>query len=119
MDWYYTLSAFLAVFTTIAGVSGGLWSLHSALNNRVTEVQIESGDDLEKSERRMGEIMLSLRQKINETELWNRDNFVRRSDFTAIMEGVNRSIDNLSTRMEMALAKIDAKIDKLKESQNL
>ncbi len=53
-----------------------------------------------------GDSLAAIREKVRETEIWSRDNFVRRQDF-------DRAIDTLSVRMDAGLAKIEAKIDKL------
>jgi hypothetical protein len=56
--------------------------------------------------KQFGDSLSAVREKIRETEIWNRDNFVRRQDF-------DRAIDTLSARMDAGIARIEAKIEKL------
>jgi translation initiation factor 2 alpha subunit (eIF-2alpha) len=63
--------------------------------------------------KQFGDSLSAVREKIRDNELWNRDNFVRRSDFQAVIESINRSVEALGTRMDAGLAKLDAKLDKL------
>jgi hypothetical protein len=75
--------------------------------------------------RMSGESMQAIRQKVTDTEIWNRDNFVRRSDFAQAMEASNRNIDGLRALVESSTRDlrgeivhmretIEARLDKLK-----
>lgn len=41
MDWYYTLSAFLAVFTTIGGLAGTLWSRLGSIEREAMQIKLD------------------------------------------------------------------------------
>lgn len=62
-----------------------------------------------------GDTFLALREKIRDTELWNRDNFVRRSDFTAAVESFNQNIRLMASQFSTELNKLETKIDKLQD----
>lgn len=64
-------------------------------------------------ERNHGEALMAVRQKITETEMWNRDNFVRQAHFTEIMSGINRSMDALSAKMDRGFERVGNQIEKL------
>jgi hypothetical protein len=44
-----------------------------------------------------------IRTKLTEMELWNRDNFVRRQEFTEVVQGIHRTLEALSGRLETRL----------------
>ena len=62
---------------------------------------------------RNGEAAAALRTKINEVELWGRDNYVRMQHFYETIAGINRNIELLGTRMDAGLQRIEAKLEKI------
>jgi hypothetical protein len=76
------------------------------INKDTAEMREQLASDHGDVMKQFGDSLTAQSEKIRQTELWNRDNFVRRGDF-------DRAIDGLAARMEIGLAKIEAKIDKL------
>lgn len=81
---------------------------------KLTETMRDEHDDAMRS---AGEGVAALRTKVHEVELWTRDNFVRRSDFSQVIDGVTRSIEGLGVRVDAAVVRIEAKIEKLREDR--
>lgn len=72
----------------------------------MNEHQVSDTHEFALLRREFGETGAALRQKINEVELWNRDNFVRRDTFSAVTASWHGEV---RTRFE----KIDEKIDRV------
>lgn len=114
----------IGIATGIAGAISasirGTWRLASIKEEIIRKIEsdrLELRDQLtlEHAEvmKQFGDSLAAVREKIVQTELWNRDNFVRRSDFATVVESINKSIDALTVRLDAGIAKIEAKIDKL------
>lgn len=99
------------------------------INVEVGKLRAELRDDHEEFSRQWGDGLLAMRTKITEVELasekkfagielWNRDNFVRRDDFGAIISGISRSIDGLRAELGAAKASIEEKIEKVREAKS-
>ena len=91
---------------------------------KATELRSEFKKAHEDFLKDVSETFIAIRQKIVDVEIWNRDNFVRREDFTAIVTGLNRSIEALGSKIDARLQEmraertednkaIEDKIDKL------
>lgn len=64
--------------------------------------------------RRFGDSLSAIRQKVNDVELWARDEFVRRDDFYRILDGINKSITALGDKIDARVDKLVNKIDQLR-----
>jgi SMC interacting uncharacterized protein involved in chromosome segregation len=64
--------------------------------------------------RRFGDSLSAIRQKVNDVELWARDEFVRRDDFYRILDGINKSITALGDKIDARVDKLVSKIDQLR-----
>ena len=110
----------VGIGSLLAGVIGttvkATWTI-AAIKTQFTAdiagVRIEIRTEHEESMRAFGETVSAIRQKVGETELWNRDNFVRRDDFATVMEAFNRALDSLRIEIKADISKLDGKIDKL------
>jgi hypothetical protein len=83
---------------------GGTW----ALGRQSNKLEMALRDEHEIFRREFGESLAALRQKINDVELWSRDEFIRREDFYRIVDGINASIGSWGE-------KIDARLDRLED----
>lgn len=83
------------------------------LTYEVSQVREEMKLDRDELSHRNGEVMQAIRQKINDVEIWNRDNFVRRGDLTDATSALNKSIDVLRADVTSTMTRIESKIDKL------
>jgi hypothetical protein len=86
-----------------------------ARERREIEAQIEQARK-EVNERRemdlrvLGETMQAIRQKMNEMELWNRDNFARRDSVHQLAGRLETRIEALDEKMSEAFEKLSAMI---------
>jgi hypothetical protein len=60
-----------------------------------------------------GEGLTALRQKAVDMEIWNRDNFVRKTEFQNSVDSFTRSIDSLRTEMNGQYARLNDKMDQI------
>jgi N12 class adenine-specific DNA methylase len=74
------------------------------------ELRTEHDDFL----RRFGDSLNAIRQKVNEVELWARDEFVRRDDFYRILDGINKSIVALGDKIDARTDRLEGKIEQLR-----
>jgi hypothetical protein len=101
--------------------------INEKIETKVGEVKDEVRSDHDENTRNHGESLMAIRQKITDVEIWNRDNFVRRADFAAVVESINRSIETLSAKMHADMQglraeliegqrRVEGKIDRLPQS---
>lgn len=90
------------VGTFVSTIALGSWKargiqakLEQKIGKRAEELKSEFFNVREEARKETGDGLAALRQKATDMELWNRDNFVRRSDFQNAVDGFTRSIDNL------------------------
>jgi hypothetical protein len=60
-----------------------------------------------------GEGLTALRQKAVDMEIWNRDNFVRKTEFQNAIDSFTRSVDSLRTEMNGQYARLNDKMDQI------
>lgn len=115
----------------IIAVWGTSWSARSKLadlektNSReVAELEDKFSDSvtakMDSHKRMVGETLTAMSTKIGEVEknltkveLWNRDNFVRRVEFTEAIAAIRGDFNSLAGRMDRKLDSIDDKLDGL------
>ena len=118
--WPAIVGAVAGLGGTIAGFIGTsvrmTWKaaeIKEKINEDLAELRVQFTAQDDAIMNQFGNSLAAIREKVVQTELWNRDNFIRRADFATVIENINKSIDALSIRMDVGLAKIEAKIDKL------
>ncbi len=94
------------------GIADGLGE---KLITNVNELREEMRDAHDGFIKQTTETFLGIREKIRDVEIWNRDNFVRRSDFSAAIEGFNQNIRLMSSQFTAEISKLEVKIDKLQD----
>jgi hypothetical protein len=104
ITWEIWLGILGFVTNLIVLAIGGTW----ALGRQSNKLEMALRDEHEIFRREFGESLSALRQKINDVELWSRDEFIRREDFYRIVDGINGNITGLGD-------KIDARNDRLEE----
>lgn len=75
-------------------------AVEERMDVKLEALRKERREDIEASERNSGEGVKAVREKINEIELWTRDNLVRREDFKTAVEGLTRNFDKMDTKLD-------------------
>ena len=76
----------------------------------------EVRDGFDKMTRMVGESLQAIRQKVSDTEIWNRDNFVRKADFVETVASFNRNVDGIRALVETTHRETNSKLDRMRES---
>lgn len=87
--------------------------LSDELHNEHDQFMRQYGDSIAALRTKIADVDTSLRTKIAEDAMWTRDTFVRRADFTSVVEGLGRSIDNLASKLEAAVLRIEGRIERM------
>ncbi len=82
------------------------------VSSEIAKLREEFRMEHDEEMRRNGEAAAAIRTKINEVELWVRDNCVRIPHFSETIAGINRNIELLGNRMDAGLRRIEEKLDK-------
>lgn len=100
----------IGVITTAVRWTANLASIKAEIIDRMTTDMNKLKDEItqenENNLKQYADSFLSMSEKIRQTELWNRDNFVRLKDF-------ERAVDSLTNRMDIGFAKLEAKLDQI------
>jgi hypothetical protein len=112
---------FFGVLATMIGfLIRGTWKLRGEIEAIVRKIEVDRVELREQLTeehsdvmKQFGDSLSAVREKIRDGELWNRDNFVRRSDFQTVVESITRSMEALGARVDAGFTKLDSKIDKL------
>jgi hypothetical protein len=98
---------------------GGTWTLarsRGKLIEKIDEAKLELdrriNAETDTAFKQFGETVAALRQKMNEMELWNRDNFVSKGTFTAVMGEIKENQRRLEEKIDRRFDKIDEKLDR-------
>lgn len=114
--------------TLASAVGGGVWwlsriekgvrdDMDAQIDNVQRDIQnVERSvvDRTESIRHEFGETASAIRQKIHETETWNRDTFVRKDSFELVIGRLEKSIEKLGDRLE---AKIDRAAERIEHRQ--
>jgi hypothetical protein len=99
--------------TFIASVATGGWWFRGIKADLEKQI-VKKVDDLrDRILRDTGEGLTALRQKAVDMEIWNRDNFVRKTEFQNALDAFTRSIDSLRTEMNGQYARLNDKMDQI------
>jgi hypothetical protein len=116
------------VLNVIVLAIAGTWALSRhgrAIENAIFKSRQETDGEIDKLRmelrtehddflRRFGDSLAAIRQKVNEVELWARDEFVRRDDFYRILDGINKSIAALGDKIDARTDRLESKIEQLR-----
>ena len=108
----------IGVFFTglVLAVIAGIYrfaGVERVIDQKASALELAMRNKIDEEMKAFGDTGAALRQKINEVELWSRDTFVRRDEFTQSITQVNRNIDALRLSTESAMKSFDAKLDSL------
>ena len=102
----------------IGAIVGGTWVLARSRAKVVEKIdaarlELEQKINVETDHvtHDFGETVSAIRQKMNDMELWNRDNFVNKSTFNSVMDQWRSWFVRFEDKMDKRLDRIDAKLD--------
>ena len=135
-----TVAAIVAVaallINVLLSVKGGAWGLAdrlSAMEQRIMAAVVEHKDSLDqtveqmrqecdekvdKAERRFGETINAMQNKIHEFEKWTRDTFVRRESFGEALNRFELGVTERDQRLDKRFDRLEAKLDELSARKN-
>lgn len=119
------ISFFVQLMVLVGAGVMGFQKHNKAMQDAIAQTRIESAAEISRlrneihEENRVllsqfGDSIASIRQKVQDVEIWSRDTFVREKDFRPIVTSLQRSIEALGEKFDMKLDKIEVKIDRLK-----
>lgn len=88
-------------------------SVRSDMQETIKEFNENWQEQHESAMRGTGESLAALRQRINEVEIWGRDNYVRREDRQELREQIqelSRDLKDLTTSVTEAMRRIEERI---------
>ncbi len=91
-------------------------NLRQDMNTAIAKLAETMRDEHDDAMAKVSKAVADLQSKVFEVEIWGRDNFVRRADFSQVIDGVSRSIESIGIRLDAAVLRIENKIEKIKES---
>jgi len=130
--WPAVIAAGSFLLQLVMNIGTFVWVLirsKSATDQKIADKDKAFAGDLGELERRMqdrvaaverdcGEMGQALRQKISETEakttqveLWNRDNFVSKQTFNAVVGDLRRALEKLVDRVDERFDRLEDKLD--------
>jgi len=113
--WVLVLIGALGFAVNIVVLSiAGTWALArtaASINRTIMKHRIETDGEFTMLRRETGEIAAALRQKVNEVELWARDNFVRRDSFLLATSRIETSVTTMGQQIEARLVRMEDKLD--------
>jgi hypothetical protein len=94
----------------------------AAISDKITRLTEHFETDQRSQDNRFGEVALAIRQyvanvekEMHAIEIWGRDNFVLKSDFTDTARRLEAAIDRMSIDIKTDLRALSSKIDKKEE----
>lgn len=78
------------------------------LRHDLGEVEAKHNHRIEKLRQETGEVGSAIRQKIHEVEVFSRDHFVSKDSFEAVIDRFERTVENMTNRLE---AKFEKAVD--------
>jgi methyl-accepting chemotaxis protein len=104
--------AFLLQLILIAiGGTRALAKMEAAILAQLNAHQKDTDDEFGKVRNEFGETGKALREKINQVELFLRDNYVRRDSFYKVNDDTQASIKTLGDDLKSWLERLETKID--------
>lgn len=104
-------SLIINIIVLLVGLTWKLSRLELALREAINSSRSEIDERLDSSVREFAETAMALRQKINEVELWARDNFVRRDGFYKVRDDLAAEIKSLAVVIDRRMERLEVKID--------
>ena len=105
------LNVGLTIYSGGWNLSNKIADMEGRLRRDLNELKTELETRQDATARNNGEGLSALRQKMHEVEIWVRDTFVRRDSFLAVISEVKTGLNDLGTRLEKRLERMETKID--------
>jgi hypothetical protein len=83
------------------------------VDKSIDDERLRTGAEFSILRREIGETMTAMRQKINEVEIWGRDNYVKKDTFNMVTDRITQSIEKLGNKIEGRIDKMDEKFDEI------
>jgi hypothetical protein len=95
-------------------IENAIFKSRQETDNEIDKLRGELRTEHDDFMRRFGDSLAAIRAKVNEVELWARDEFVRRDDFYRILDGINKSITALGDKIDARTDRLESKIEQLR-----
>jgi hypothetical protein len=90
----------------LVALTWGVSKIKDAIREEIEDHRRDVDKKIDELRRNFAETIAAIRTKINDTELWNRDTFMRRESFYKAMQGY-------SDQTTAAFDKIDARLERM------
>lgn len=80
----------------------------------LAKFKTETAADHDTSKREFGETVQAVRQKINDVELWTRDNLVDKRTFDLVTNRIEQAVSRLSDKIDDRMDKLGDRIEELR-----
>lgn len=125
-SWAIIIACCSMLINLIVAIVTGVWTWGRTTNATDEKIAVKdkaAAAELTELERRMkidvdcatknfGETVTAIRQKVTETELWNRDNFVSKNTFQTVIQNMERFLERFEDKLNERLDRIDKKLDR-------
>jgi hypothetical protein len=112
-SWAEIAAAVLAALGMIGAAIMRFASVERTMAENDNAIRQELIEKIDSSFRAFGDTGVALRQALSDAQMWNRDNFVRRDEFSQAIHQINRNIDALRASTESSMRTFDEKLDRL------
>lgn len=115
------VGAVVIFLQTIGLIAAGVWMLgktRDEIIEQVTDHKLETQEKVNRTVRDLDETFRAIRQKINEVELYIRDNYVQEKSFSAIVNQVMSDMKGIGERIENRLLRMENKLDRAKDDRD-
>lgn len=94
----------LNVIVALVGLTWGLAKIRDTVKDEIIKYRIELNDDIDSTGRSFGESIAAVREKIREVELFIRDTYVRRDNWSEGFERIEASLRRMEQKIDEAKA---------------
>lgn len=101
----------LNVIVAIVGLTWGLGKIRDTVRDEIDVHRNRIDAEIDNVRLEFGESVRAVRQKINDVELWTRDNLVKKDSFGTVTDRISREVRDLGERLDKRLERMESKID--------
>jgi hypothetical protein len=124
--WFlFGIAALTLVLSFCMALVTGVWVLgrnNTKLVIMVTKTVAEQRKEvdirLEEIQKRFGENILAIRQKMNDMEIWGRDNFVAKQTFQLVIGEIKTLFTRIEDKLDRRMDRLEGKIDERNGDNN-
>ena len=117
--WEGAVAFAALILSVIVSAVTGTWNLGKSRNEtdeKIAEIRLELERQIDvetdQAVHDFGETVSAIRAKINEMELWNRDNFVNKATFNTVFAQVRADTERLEDKIDARFDRLEAKLDR-------